>query len=93
MQYDRTNSQNASIGDTRTAEKVNDINEDLDALFERLDPTALSMTRDVQDRLTQIQDTNNSITINIDRTSFNADIPYLYIQEVGDPKKFTVSYT
>lgn len=59
MQYDRTNSQNASIGDTRTAEKVNDLNEDLDALFERLDPRGLTMTWDVQDRLSQIEDTIN----------------------------------
>ncbi len=66
---------------------------DIDALFARLDPRDLSFTRDVQNRLTQIIDNINSITINIDRTSFNEDTPLLYIQEAGDSKKFTISYT
>jgi len=37
----RDNSQNASIGDTRTAEKVNDINEDLDDIYLQLRDSGL----------------------------------------------------
>lgn len=93
MQYDRLNSQNASTWDTWSAEKVNDINEDLDALFEKLDPRDLTLSWDVNDQLTQIVDNTNSITINIDWTSWNADTPLLFIQEVWDTKKFTITYT
>lgn len=70
------------------------MSEDLDALFKRLDPRGLSFTYNISNQLTQIVDNINSITINYDWTDFTDPvIPKIYIQEAGDPLKFTVSYT
>jgi len=70
-EYERTNSNNRSTGDTVTSPRLNDINEDLDTLFQRMDDRNLSLTYDAQDRLTQIVDNTNSITVVIDWTQFD----------------------
>ena len=88
--YIRTNSNNRSTWDTLSSERLNNINEDLDLLFERLDDRNLNLSYDINDQLTQIIDTNNSITIDIDRSEFDND--KLYIQEQWDAKKYTIIY-
>jgi len=89
--YQRTTT-NWAIGDQITAAHLQEINSDLDELFKRLDSRDLSVTYNILGQLTQVVDNQNSITINIDRTDRNATIPKLYIQELGDTKKFTLTY-
>lgn len=92
VQYQRA-SANRSVWDQLTATHIQDMSEDLDALFKRLDPRDLSFTYNISNQLTQIVDNINSITINYDRTDFADPVtPKIYIQEVWDPKIFTVSY-
>lgn len=90
-QYNRL-AQNRAINDQLTADRLQELNSDLDSLFAKLDPRDISITRNVLDYVTQIVDNINSITINIDWTSRDAEIPKLFIQEVWDTKKFTITY-
>ena len=69
---------------------MQEINEDLDSLFKRLDDRNLSFTYDSQSQLTQIVDDENTITVNISWIDWGSD--KLYIQEDGDQKKFTITY-
>ena len=90
-QYDRAWA-NRSVSDQITAARLQAMNTDLDALFKRFDPRDLSMTYNISWQLTQIVDNQNSITVNFDWTDREATIPKIYIQEVGDPGMFTVTY-
>ncbi len=88
-------SANWNIADPITAARLNDFNVDLATLFKELSNENCSFTYDIQGQLTQIVDTENSVTVNIDWTDFNAtspDSPKLYFQKVGDPKKWTLTY-
>lgn len=92
QKYDRTESLNWGVNDQITAERLQDFNDELDALFQRLDDRDLALTYDWIWQLITIVDNINSITINISWVDFEAPTPKLYIQEAGDPKKFTVTY-
>ena len=82
-----------SVGNAVTAAKLNDFNTDLTTIFKELSNENLSLTYDVQGRCTQVVDSENSITINIDWSQYdNSTNAKLFIQKVGDPKKWTVSY-
>ena len=93
VNYERDNSQNRSVGDNVTADRLQDINEDLDALFARLDSRDLSITRNALNRVTKVVDNINSITINIDWADRGASPWKLYIQEQWDTKRFTITYS
>jgi len=70
------------------------MNQDLDALFKRLDSRDLSFTYNIQNQLTQVVDNLNTITVNLDWSDRNdPTTPKIYIQEVGDTNIFTVTYT
>ena len=47
------------------------MNQDLDALFKRLDSRNLSFTYNIQNQLTQVVDNQNTITVNLDRSDWN----------------------
>lgn len=89
----RTNSTNWSVGDQVSAARLQDFNEDLDALFAELSNENVAVTYDWLGQLTQIVDSDNWITINLTWTDFAAAIPKLYVQKVGDPKKYTITYS
>jgi len=70
------------------------MNQDLDALFKRLDSRDLSFTYNIQNQLTQVVDNQNSITVDLDWTDRSDPTnPKIYIQEQGDAMLFTVTYT
>lgn len=84
-----------SVGNPVTATHLNQFNTDLTTIFQELSNENLNLTYDVQGNLTQVVDNENSITINISWVDYNASLPALpklYIQKLGDPKKWTVSY-
>lgn len=92
QKYDRTESLNWSTNDQITAVRLQDFNDELDWLFARLDDRNLALTYNWNGQLITIVDSINSITINISWVDWEAPTPKLYIQEAGDPKKFTVTY-
>ena len=82
-----------SVGDAVTAVRLNQFSADIANLFKEVSSDNLSITYDIQGRCTQIVDNENTITVNIDWTDFDSSTaPKLYLQKVGDPKKWTVSY-
>ncbi len=91
--YDRTESTNRSVGDTITSARLQDVNQELDELFTRIDDRNLTLTYDVDRRLTQIVDNTNAITVNIDRSEIALTPRKLYIQEVWNLSKFTITYS
>lgn len=85
---------NRSVADQITATRLQAMNQDLDALFKRLDSRNLSFTYNIQNQLTQVVDNQNSITVDLDRSDWNdPTTPKIYIQEQGDAQLFTVTYT
>lgn len=90
--YERTQSLGWSVADQITAPRLQDINDELDSLFTRLDDRNLSLTYDVQGRLTQIIDNTNAIIVNISRVDIVLNPPKIYIQEVWDPNRYTIQY-
>jgi len=92
-QYQRwEHSNNWSVADAITAERLQDINQELDELFKRMDSRNLSISLDIQNRVTQVVDNTNSITLNIDRAWASSDPQFFTIQEVWDTSKFTITY-
>lgn len=91
--YERSNSTNRSVGDAITSVRMQNFNQELDDLFERMDSRDIITSYDVLWRLIQATDNINVITINIDRSDRNATIPKIYIQEQGDTNKFTITYS
>lgn len=84
------------IGDPLTAAKLNVVNADFDTIFKELSGENLAFTYDVSGRCTQIVDNENSITFQIDWSEFDVttpNTPKLFIQKVGDPLKWTVTYS
>ena len=84
--------QNWSVGDQVAATKLQGVNADLDRLFAELSNDNLSLTYDIQGQLSQVVDTENSVTINIDWSQWNSATVKLFIQKVGDLKKWTITY-
>lgn len=91
--YERSNSTNRSVGDAITGARMQDFNQELDDLFERMDSRDIDTSYDVQWRLIQVVDNINLITVDIDRSDRNATIPKIYIQEQWDTNKFTITYS
>ena len=92
----RVNSQDRAGGDVITAERLQDINEDLDALFKRLDSRNLTINYTLvggASFVSQIIDNINTITINFDYSDFLNSPGSFTIQEVGDPLKYTIEYS
>ncbi len=82
-----------STGQPVTAAHLNEFRTDLATLFKEISNENLSFTYNLQWRLTQLVDNENSITINLDWTQFdNSSNAKLFIQKVWDPKKYTISY-
>jgi len=90
-QYNRQ-SQNRSTNEAITDLRLQWINEDLDALFAKLDPRDVLFTYDSDGKLTQVVDQGNSVTITIDRTDFENDPGSILIQEQGDAQQFMIQY-
>lgn len=76
----RENSTNWSVDEALSAARMQDFNEDLDRIFERLSNENLSLTYNIQGQLTQIVDSENSVTINVDWTDWEAETPKIYVQ-------------
>ena len=85
-------SQTWNIGDPITAERLNEVNNDLDSLFESLAWNDLDFTYNINNQLEQVVDNENSITINIDWTDWESDPAVLYIHEAWKLKKFKILY-
>lgn len=82
-----------SVGDPVTATHLNQITTDLTTIFQELSNENLSLTYNISGQLTQVVDSENSITINIDWSMFDSPTtPALYVQKAGDPKKWTITY-
>lgn len=81
-----------NAGDPVTATHLNQVTTDLTTIFKELSNENLTFTYDGSGQCTQVVDVENSVTINIDWTDFNSGTSKLYIQKVGDPKKWTVTY-
>ncbi|MDR3169291.1 MAG: hypothetical protein LBU27_06115 [Candidatus Peribacteria bacterium] len=86
----RIHSQNRSPNETISSKRLQDINLDLDDIFAVLDPRSIQPTRDEQKRLTKLEDSLGNV-INFDRSDFEED-NLLYIQRIGDTKKYAVTY-
>lgn len=79
--------------DPVTAAHLNQFWTDIATIFQELSNEDLSFTYNIQWRLTQLVDNENSITINIDWSQFDySSNAKLFIQKVWDLKKYTISY-
>ena len=92
-QINRENSSNRASGDTISWVRLQDLNEDLDSIFKRMDDRNIALTYNWSWQCTQIVDNSNSITVNITWTDFWVSPYRLYIQEAWDPKKYTIQYS
>lgn len=78
--------------DPVTAAHLNQFRTDLATLFKEISSEDFSTTYNSLGQLTQIVDNENSVTINITWSDFNAIAKKLYIQKVWDPKIYTINY-
>jgi hypothetical protein len=69
---------------------LQDINLDLDDIFAEIDERSCVINRDGNWRLLQLSD-SLGVVINFDWEDFDEE-NLLYIQKVGDTKKYTITY-
>lgn len=81
-----------STGQPVTAAHLNEFRTDLATLFKEISSEDFTTTYNSLGQLTQIIDNENTITINLNWSDFNAVTKKLYIQKSGDPKKYTITY-